>query len=47
MIFWKVPINDPAIAQKLYRGNGILPFDAHMAGGILAWKEAGFDTESG
>jgi rhodanese-related sulfurtransferase len=23
------------------------PFDAHMAGGILAWKEAGFDTESG
>ena len=24
-----------------------LPFDAHMAGGILAWKEAGFDTESG
>lgn len=24
-----------------------LPYDAHMAGGILAWKEAGFDTESG
>jgi rhodanese-related sulfurtransferase len=23
------------------------PFDAHMAGGILAWKDAGFDTESG
>ena len=21
--------------------------DAHMAGGILAWKAAGFDTESG
>jgi rhodanese-related sulfurtransferase len=24
-----------------------LPYDAHMAGGIVAWKEAGFDTESG
>ena len=24
-----------------------LPYDAHMAGGILAWKAAGFDTESG
>ena len=24
-----------------------LPYDEHMAGGILAWKEAGFDTESG
>ena len=24
-----------------------LPHDAHMAGGILAWKDAGFDTESG
>jgi rhodanese-related sulfurtransferase len=23
------------------------PHDAHMAGGILAWKAAGFDTESG
>lgn len=24
-----------------------LPYDAHMAGGIVAWKAAGFDTESG
>ena len=24
-----------------------LPYDAHLAGGILAWKAAGFDTESG
>ena len=24
-----------------------LPYDAHMAGGILAWKAAGFDTETG
>lgn len=23
------------------------PHDAHLAGGILAWKAAGFDTESG
>ena len=24
-----------------------LPYDAHLAGGILAWKAAGFDTEGG
>lgn len=24
-----------------------LAYDAHLAGGILAWKAAGFDTESG
>jgi rhodanese-related sulfurtransferase len=24
-----------------------LPYDAHMAGGILAWKAAGFDTKTG
>jgi rhodanese-related sulfurtransferase len=24
-----------------------LPHDAHLAGGILAWKAAGFETESG
>ncbi len=24
-----------------------LPYGAHMAGGILAWKAAGFDTETG
>ena len=24
-----------------------LPYDAHMTGGILAWKAAGFDTETG
>ena len=24
-----------------------LPYAVHMAGGILAWKEAGFETESG
>ncbi len=24
-----------------------LPYDAHLAGGILAWKEAGLPTKSG
>ena len=24
-----------------------LPYEAHMKGGILAWKEAGFPTEQG
>lgn len=24
-----------------------LSYDAHLAGGILAWKAAGFDTETG
>ena len=24
-----------------------LAYDAHLAGGILAWKAAGYDTESG
>jgi rhodanese-related sulfurtransferase len=24
-----------------------LPYNAHMAGGILAWKAAGFDTKTG
>ena len=24
-----------------------LSYDAHLAGGILAWKAAGYDTESG
>ncbi|MCC6948523.1 MAG: rhodanese-like domain-containing protein [Bradyrhizobiaceae bacterium] len=33
-------------ASQLAQAAG-LPYDAHMAGGILAWKEAGFDTERG
>jgi rhodanese-related sulfurtransferase len=33
-------------ASKAAQAAG-LPYDAHMAGGILAWKEAGFDTETG
>ncbi|MGE0340808.1 MAG: rhodanese-like domain-containing protein [Xanthobacteraceae bacterium] len=33
-------------ASKAAQAAG-LPYGAHMAGGILAWKAAGFDTESG
>ena len=33
-------------ASKAAQAAG-LQYDAHMAGGILAWKEAGFDTETG
>jgi rhodanese-related sulfurtransferase len=33
-------------ASKAAQAAG-LPHDAHMAGGILAWKEADFDTETG
>lgn len=33
-------------ASKAAQAAG-LAYDAHMAGGILAWKEAGFETESG
>lgn len=34
------------IASKAAQAAG-LPYGAHMAGGILAWKAAGFDTKSG
>jgi rhodanese-related sulfurtransferase len=33
-------------ASQLAQTDG-RPHDAHLAGGILAWKAAGFDTESG
>jgi rhodanese-related sulfurtransferase len=33
-------------ASQLAQNAG-LPYDAHLAGGILAWKAAGYDTESG
>lgn len=33
-------------ASKAAQAAG-LPYDAHLAGGILAWKAAGFDTETG
>ena len=38
--------NRSAAASLLAQQAG-LPYDAHMPGGIKAWKEAGFDTESG
>jgi len=34
------------IASQAAQAAG-LPYDAHMAGGILAWKAAGFDTKTG
>ncbi len=36
-----------SITASLIAQSAGLPFAAHMAGGILAWKEKGFDTESG
>lgn len=33
------------IASQAAQAAG-LPYDAHMAGGILAWKAAGFETNS-
>lgn len=33
-------------ASQLAQAAG-LPHDAHMAGGILAWKAVGYETESG
>lgn len=33
-------------ASKAAQAEG-LPYGSHMAGGILAWKAAGFDTETG
>jgi rhodanese-related sulfurtransferase len=35
-----------ARASQIAQASG-QPHDAHLAGGILAWKAAGFDTESG
>jgi rhodanese-related sulfurtransferase len=36
-----------SVTASLLAQQSGLPYDAHMAGGILAWKEKGFDTESG
>ena len=33
-------------ASKAAQAAG-LPYNAHMAGGILAWKAVGFDTQTG
>ncbi len=36
-----------SVTSSLLAQQAGLPYDAHMAGGIKAWKTAGFDTESG
>jgi len=36
-----------SITASLLAQQAGLPYDAHMAGGLKAWKEAGFETESG
>ena len=36
-----------SVTSSLLAQQAGLPYDAHMAGGIKAWKAAGFDTESG
>ncbi len=36
-----------SVTASLIAQSAGLPYDAHMAGGILAWKEKGFKTEQG
>jgi len=36
-----------SITASLLAQQAGLPYDAHMAGGIKAWKAAGFETERG
>ena len=36
-----------SVTASLLAQQAGLPYDAHMAGGIKAWKAAGFETESG
>jgi len=36
-----------SVTASLLAQQAGLPYAAHMAGGIKAWKEAGFDVESG
>ncbi len=36
-----------SVTASLLAQQAGLPYAAHMAGGIKAWKEAGFETESG
>lgn len=36
-----------SVTASLLAQQAGLPYDAHMAGGIKAWKEAGFATERG
>ncbi len=36
-----------SVKSSLIAQNAGLAYDAHLAGGILAWKAAGFGTDSG
>jgi rhodanese-related sulfurtransferase len=36
-----------SVTSSLLAQQAGLPYDSHMAGGIKAWKAAGFETESG
>jgi rhodanese-related sulfurtransferase len=36
-----------SVTSSLLAQQAGLPYEAHMAGGIKAWKAAGFETESG
>lgn len=36
-----------SVTASLLAQEAGLPYDAHMAGGIKAWKEAGFKTKQG
>ncbi len=36
-----------SVAASLLAQEAGLPYDSHMAGGIKAWKEAGFPTKQG
>ncbi len=36
-----------SVTASLLAQEAGLPYDAHMAGGIKAWKEAGFETKRG
>jgi rhodanese-related sulfurtransferase len=36
-----------SVKSSLIAQEAGLPYDAHLAGGILAWKAAGYDTEGG
>ncbi|HXY89486.1 MAG TPA: rhodanese-like domain-containing protein, partial [Xanthobacteraceae bacterium] len=36
-----------SITASLLAQQAGLPYDAHMAGGLKAWKAAGFETERG
>jgi rhodanese-related sulfurtransferase len=46
VVFYCRSGNRSVRASQITQASG-QPHDAHLAGGILAWKAAGFDTEQG